>query len=178
MQAVFTLCFLLPAAGAMALFSAVLYLHFYRLHAWPAWPELSRAMDLEDPRPGQELHSFAQIYTWWEQRRLVFNLAVGGLGFLASLPLFQFAAVLSLKRQDLALSMLCAACAYGLGANLCYSLGWAAEALLQRYTRLDSNAWGRRSYAWGFGFSLLLTLLLPLGFLFFGHFSFIPHRLR
>jgi hypothetical protein len=106
-----------------------------------------------------------QTISWWEVRRVPYNLLVGAAGLLTCAvclvtgllcehflgdpigipnpPIFAFFAV----------------AAYGIMANLCYTGGWAAELLVQRIWPEEGKAFGRISFFLGLTFSILLTLV-------------------
>lgn len=104
------------------------------------------------------------LLRWWESRRGLYNRAVGSAGLVTVLGVF----VLHPAREAfLEPALLLVILAYGLMANVCYSLGWAAELL--------ANAvWGRRApdmgpllFREGLIFSVGLTLFpLVLAILF------------
>ena len=96
---------------------------------------------------------------WWESRRLLFNKVVGATGLvtLAGVSVFFVLGPGTMGGLSL-LPMLAVSAAYGIAANVCYSLGWLAE--------LAARAvWGRRApdlgpllFRQGLIFSVGLTL--------------------
>ena len=76
---------------------------------------------------------------WWESRRLLFNQVVGATGLvtLAGVSVLFLLGPRTFGEFSL-LPMLAVAAAYGVAANVCYSMGWLAE--------LAARAvWGRRA---------------------------------
>ena len=107
------------------------------------------------PAPA-EVRSTASIFRWWESRRLTFNLVVGGTG-LVTLAALKVIALL----PPLSMSMPIvwpAVAAYGLFANLFYSLGFATEATMQRAWHEETPRVGPALFRQGLLFSVGLTL--------------------
>lgn len=98
----------------------------------------------------------AALLRWWEARRLTYNVTVGAAGLL-TLAAFALVAPVSMARFPWP-----AVVAYGLMANVCYSFGWIAEALLQRWLRRDTYGLGPALWRHGLVFSVGLTLV-PIG---------------
>jgi hypothetical protein len=96
---------------------------------------------------------------WWESRRLTFNKAVGsaglvtlaGMSFFFALPPFSTAMPLSF--------MAAGAAAYGIAANVCYTLGWLTELLARAAWGRDAPDVGPLLFRQGLIFSVGLTLL-------------------
>jgi hypothetical protein len=96
---------------------------------------------------------------WWESRRLTFNKAVGATG-LVTLAGMSFFFALPPYSSSMPLEfMLAGAAAYGIAANVCYTLGWMIELLARA-------AWGRNApdmgplvFRQGVIFSVGLTLM-------------------
>jgi hypothetical protein len=96
---------------------------------------------------------------WWESRRLTFNKAVGATG-LVTLAGMSFFFALPPFASPMPLGfMLAGTAAYGIAANVCYSLGWMVELLARA-------AWGRSApdmgplvFRQGVIFSVGLTLM-------------------
>ncbi len=103
----------------------------------------------------------AAILRWWEARRLTYNVAVGSAG-LVTLAAFQLVARLPMRAFPWPVVV-----AYGLMANVCYSFGWIAESLLQRWLRRETYGLGPALWRHGLVFSVGLTLL-PIGVLALG----------
>ena len=103
--------------------------------------------------------SALSILSWWESRRGVFNLIVGGTGLFTLLVvrlvilippgvpfMFDWRVIL----------------AYGLLANVCYTFGWAAETAAQRLWGDRVSPIGPALFRQGLAFSIGLTLLPTL----------------
>jgi hypothetical protein len=107
------------------------------------------------PAPA-EIRSTAAIFRWWESRRLTFNLSVGAAG-LVTLAAIKVIALL----PPLSVSMPVfwpAVAAYGVFANLFYSLGFVTEAAMQRAWHDDTPRVGPALFRQGLVFSVGLTL--------------------
>jgi hypothetical protein len=103
--------------------------------------------------------SALSILGWWEARRGLFNLVVGGAGLITLLVvrlvslippgvpfMFDWRVIL----------------AYGLLANACYTFGWAAETAAQRLWGDRVSPIGPALFRQGLAFSIGLTLLPTL----------------
>jgi len=119
---------------------------------------MSQLVDVLYPVPDLRRTAISSL-RWWESRRLLFNKVVGATGMvtLASVSVFFLLPPHTLGEFSL-LGMIAGSVAYGIAANLCYSLGWLAE--------LAARAlWGRRApdvgpllFRQGLIFSVGLTL--------------------
>lgn len=101
---------------------------------------------------------------WWEIRRIPFNLAVGLVGFAASLTVVCVGGLLVKPGEDFVEPMLLifGGVAYGLLANAFYTLGWVSE-LLWTWGDTSKTAPLRNRIFWlGLAASAGLTLL-PAG---------------
>ena len=127
-----------------------------------AWTRLGEALRLKDPRGSLRLQSFKATFAWWEQRRAAYNVLVGGVGSLGSAVLYPFIPKEGASTGSILFVMLVLAALYGVAANTCYTLGWALEGLLQKYSKLPSNRLGALSYSAGLVFSAGITLLIPV----------------
>jgi hypothetical protein len=113
--------------------------------------------------------SMWSVLGWWESRRPLYNVAVGAAGVATILA----ATAIELLPPDgspvlipwavLARGVL----AYGVLANVCYSLGAPADVLLRRVLGDRAAAVGPVLFRYGFAFSLGLTLL-PIPFFLLG----------
>jgi hypothetical protein len=103
--------------------------------------------------------STLSILSWWESRRGLFNLIVGGTGLCTLLVvrlvslippgvpfMFDWRVIL----------------AYGLLPNVCYTFGWAAETAAQRLWGDRVSPIGPALFRQGLAFSIGLTLLPTL----------------
>ncbi|MES2179016.1 MAG: hypothetical protein V4550_14240 [Gemmatimonadota bacterium] len=105
------------------------------------------------------------IFAWWESRRPVYNLIVGGTGLvtLASISVIGLLPPhppLQVPWQAVVL--------YGVLANVCYSFGFAIEALLERLWGNDVAPAGPLLFRQGLAFGVGLTLL-PIGLAWVGY---------
>ena len=107
------------------------------------------------PAPA-EVRSTASIFRWWESRRLTFNLAVGGAG-VVTLAAMKFIALLPPLSVNMPVFWP-GVVAYGVFANLFYSLGFATEAAMQRAWHEETPRVGPALYRQGLVFSVGLTL--------------------
>jgi hypothetical protein len=101
----------------------------------------------------------ATLLRWWESRRPAYNLIVGGAGILTLVSLRALSWLPPHFEFDAPLLPIIL---YGLLANVCYSFGFALEALLQRIWGDDVAPVGPTLWRHGLVFSVGLTLL-PIG---------------
>ena len=108
------------------------------------------------PAPA-EVRNTGGILRWWESRRLTFNVVVGGAGLvtLAAMKVIALLPPLSMSMPIFWPGVL----AYGVLANLFYSLGFMTEAVMQRAWREDTPRVGPPLFRQGLIFSVGLTLL-------------------
>lgn len=102
------------------------------------------------------MRSPLRVVHWWESRRLAFNVAVGmsGIGTLL------YANVLSLLVRGEAFTVPWQAIvAYGVTANLCFTLGWVLENVVERWLGRPVYGLGPALFRHGLVFSLGLTLM-------------------
>jgi hypothetical protein len=105
------------------------------------------------------------LAAWWESRRPAFNLIVGGTGVI-TLAAIQ---VIGLLPPHLPLQVPWQVVVlYGVLANVCYSFGFLAEALLERLWGGDVAPVGPTLFRHGLVFSVGLTLL-PIGLAWLGY---------
>jgi hypothetical protein len=101
------------------------------------------------------------IVTWWESRRLLYNLIVGACG-LVTLTVVVIASVVG-GHDPLRESPVIPVVAYGFMANLCYTLGPLIELTLERVWKDRILPVGPALFRQGLAFSIGLTLLpIPL----------------
>ena len=107
------------------------------------------------PAPA-EVRNTAGIFRWWESRRLTFNVAVGATGLvtLAALKLIAALPPLSMSLPIFWPAIV----AYGVFANMFYSLGFVTEAAMQRAWREETPRVGPALFRQGLVFSVGLTL--------------------
>lgn len=114
------------------------------------------------PLPDAKRTWWSQL-NWWESRRLAYNVVVGGCGLL-TLGAMVLLQVLPPHSHQLVFSW-GPVLAYGVLANICYSLGWVGErvlALLWHGDREPPPDAGPVLFRQGVLFSVGLTLL-PIG---------------
>jgi hypothetical protein len=105
---------------------------------------------------------------WWEQRRPLYNLAVGSAGIITLL------AVKAISWLPPGLGTFeipwVVVVAYAVLANCCYSLGWLTEVALTKLWGEDTPPIGPPLFRQGLAFSVGLTLLpiiiVSMGWLF------------
>ena len=97
------------------------------------------------------------VFRWWEARRPLFNLCVGGAG-LVSLGTFEF--LFHLPPHPFYFSVPWGVIvAYAVLANLGYTLGPVADLLIRRALGERATAIGPVLFRYGFVFAVGLTLL-------------------
>ncbi|MGQ0640918.1 MAG: hypothetical protein ACT4P6_09160 [Gemmatimonadaceae bacterium] len=106
--------------------------------------------------------STGAVIDWWESRRPIYNVAVGGTGVLTlGIMNVMFGLPPSPESMPWQVSVV-GPLIYGTAANICYSSGWVAELFLRHWNRNDSGAAGAALFRYGFAFSIGVTLL-PAG---------------
>lgn len=105
------------------------------------------------------VRSPGRLLRWWESHRLTYNVVVGGAGVVTLGVLSAAQALLGLRGTIVPWQ---AVVAYGIMANVCYSGGWLAESLLQKWLGRETYGLGPALYRHGLVFSVGLTLL-PAG---------------
>ena len=96
------------------------------------------------------------LLTWWESRRGTFNLVVGATGLIT------LAITLLISFVPPGVPMFFdwrPIVAYGLLANVCYTFGWAIEAVAQKIWGEKCPPFGPALFRQGLAFSVGLTLL-------------------
>ncbi|MDB4907369.1 MAG: hypothetical protein JWO05_2153 [Gemmatimonadetes bacterium] len=96
------------------------------------------------------------LLRWWERRRLMYNLVVGGVG-IVTLVAFELASLAFGHGLDA--DVLMPVVAYGVIANLCYTWGWLLEVGAQKLWGRDCPWIGPALWRQGLAFSVGLTLL-------------------
>ena len=107
------------------------------------------------PAPA-EVRSATAILRWWESRRLTYNVIVGATG-LVTIAAMKLVALLPPVSMNLPVFWP-GVIAYGVFANLCYSLGFATEAAMQRAWHDETPRIGPALFRQGLIFSVGLTL--------------------
>jgi len=107
----------------------------------------------EEPRP------WWKVITWWEIRRIPYNLICGGVGFISLLLFFHFINVVGeLKPGEDAIEPMALFAAPFL-INIAYTAGWVAELFLRFVWRDNIARLGPALLKLGFSFSLFVILL-------------------
>ena len=107
------------------------------------------------PAPA-EVRNTAAIFRWWESRRLTYNVIVGAAG-LITVSAIKAIALLPPLSTDLPMFWP-GIIAYGVFANLFYSLGFVTEAAMQRAWHDETPRVGPALFRQGLTFSVGLTL--------------------
>jgi hypothetical protein len=108
--------------------------------------------------------STATLLAWWESRRPTYNLIVGGAGLITLTVLHTLSWLPPHVNFDAPWPVIIV---YGLCANVCYSFGFATEALLERLWGQDVAPVGPTLFRHGLVFSVGLTLF-PIGIAWLG----------
>ena len=108
------------------------------------------------PAPA-ELRNTASIFRWWESRRLTFNVVIGVTG-LITLSVIKAIAFLPPLSTNMPVFFWPGILAYGVLANLFYSLGFVTEAAMQRAWHDETPRVGPALFRQGLTFSVGLTL--------------------
>ena len=97
------------------------------------------------------------LLSWWESRRLTFNVLVGATGLVS----LAFIYILGLITPGIPLEpphwMLVVA--YGVLANVCYTFGWGVESAMQLVWKNRAPAIGPALFRQGLAFAVGLTAL-------------------
>lgn len=102
----------------------------------------------------------AEVVGWWEARRPAYNVAVGTAGLLT---VGMFTAVQAAFPGPVEMVPWQAVLAYGVLANVCYSLGPVVDAIVCRRWGARFAAVGPALFRYGLVFAVGLTLL-PIPF--------------
>ena len=97
------------------------------------------------------------LLRWWESRRGLYNLAVGGTGLVVLLVVRLMALIP--PGVPMPPEWIRPILAYGLLANVCYTFGWVAESVAQRVWGDRVRPLGPALFRQGLAFSVGLTLL-------------------
>ena len=100
------------------------------------------------------------VIGWWERRRPLFNLVVGATGLVTVSVIVLAAGPAMFSQPGLWLGVT----AYGVAANVCYSLGAPLELVLERWLGRQTYGLGPALFRYGLVYSVGLTLFpLALG---------------
>ena len=97
------------------------------------------------------------LLQWWESRRLLYNGIVGGTGLLTA-GVVELFALLPPAQPHMGVP-LAGVLAWGIAANVFYSLGWVVEASMERVWKREAPLIGPVLFRQGVAFSIGLTLL-------------------
>ncbi len=105
--------------------------------------------------PAPARRTTGAIISWWEKRRLVYNLAVGAAGAISMVAITIVASI----GQGRFFMPWQGAVAFGTLANVCYFFGPAAELLIHRLWGRTMLPTGPALFRMGLTFSVGLALL-------------------
>jgi hypothetical protein len=111
----------------------------------------------------RNLETARQIISWWELRRIPYNLIVGATGILACVCLFGIGCFSeerfgeAIGFPDSPLFGLMAIIIYGIAGNICYTFGWIVELFVKGVWKERSKGFGEISFVLGILFSVILT---------------------
>jgi hypothetical protein len=100
-----------------------------------------------------------QVIIWWELRRIAYNAILFVVG-IASIIVFEILMDKVLPPGEDAeepFGLLLGVIAYGIAANICYTLGWIVELYSRRANPAVAREKGKRNYRIGLAFSCVLT---------------------
>jgi hypothetical protein len=117
-----------------------------------------------------------QIIRWWELRRLVYNLVLFaiGIGSIVAMELLMGKVIPVGEDAVEPFALALGAVAYGIAANLCYTLGWAVELAGRRTDENRARLRAEKHFLAGLWLSCLLTTA-PF---WFGLIFWLAHRNR
>ncbi len=100
-----------------------------------------------------------QIIGWWEFRRLPYNAILFVIG-IVSIYAMEFLMQPAIPPGDDVVepfALILGVIAYGIVANLCYTLGWIVELVGRRTDEIHARAFAEQNFKIGLLFSSLLT---------------------
>lgn len=100
-----------------------------------------------------------QIIRWWELRRLLYNAVLFAIG-IASIMVMELLMDKVIPVGEDAIepfAMALGVVAYGVAANLCYSLGWIVEIFGRKTDEAAARLKAEKQFLLGMWFSCLLT---------------------
>jgi hypothetical protein len=109
------------------------------------------------PAPA-EVRSTSAIFRWWESRRLTYNVIVGATGLVTLSIVKAFMMLPPMSVSGGSVMFWPGILAYGIFANLFYSLGFLTEAAMQRAWHDETPRVGPALFRQGLAFSVGLTL--------------------
>ena len=110
------------------------------------------------------LRSPLRVIQWWESRRLSFNVIVGITGiatlvYANGLELLLGHGMLIPRPGPDGPQQVWAIVAYGIGANVAYTMGWVVENIVERWLKRPVYGLGPALFRHGLVFSVGLTLI-------------------
>jgi hypothetical protein len=100
-----------------------------------------------------------QVVFWWEWRRLLYNLllAIIGIASIIGFEILMSKAIPLGEDAEEPMGMFLGVAAYGIMANLCYTLGWIIELATRNVNPLLARKRGQKMFRAGLVFSCILT---------------------
>jgi hypothetical protein len=123
----------------------------------------------------ESLSTYPKIIWWWECRRIPFNLIIGLLGIVTCVCLLAMEGISEKYQKQFYPSggggspifFVIMPILYGITANVCYTGGWILEIVAKKLWQERAANFGEISFALGFAFSIVLTLVpIAVGLLF------------
>jgi hypothetical protein len=106
--------------------------------------------------PADYRRTTVSLLSWWESRRMTYNLIVGSTGLFSLVTVRLISLLPPGVPAPIAWQVIVV---YGVMANVCYSFGFAIEAAAQRIWGDRCPAFGPALFRQGVAFSAGLTLL-------------------
>lgn len=125
----------------------------------PGGERVRSLVDFLYPAPAKR--DVPSILSWWEKRRLPYNLMVGAAGLLSTGVVLFFAAIPPFG-SALSIQIVVPIAAFGVMANVCYTLGSVIEILVHKIWGPDVLPVGPSLYRIGLTFSVGLALFPAL----------------
>ena len=106
-----------------------------------------------------------EIILWWEKRRILYNVAVGMVGFISLAILLTLGPHIAADQEPLfdPFLLFIGVLAYGIAANVCYTFGWLTELALRKFSTRDTAQFAKSAFGTGLGLSCVITSL-PIWF--------------
>lgn len=129
-----------------------------------------RVADSRRVRRPSPLESAVQVVVWWEVRRPLYNLVVGGTGLAVCGAYVLCVSIIGhltgeagdFGLPDPPLFGILLITLYGILANVCYTGGWLAELAVRSARGLEAGRFGEITFTLGLLFSVALTCLPAL----------------
>lgn len=131
-------------------------------------------------RPRPPVRSW-DIISWWESRRLIYNVLVGAAGVTSVIIILMTGYVTehmtgeAIGIPDPSFLAIIAVILYGLMANVCFTGGWILELLSRRLWGTRAEAFGEIAFTWGLLGSVILTLCPAAIIVLYAAVSIISH---